>query len=81
VKPRVRAKLSYTESRELAVLPDRIAVLEAEQQLISAQLANNETYRTRAAEVGALQLRHAAIEEELATLLQRWEELEAKQSL
>jgi ATP-binding cassette subfamily F protein uup len=80
-KPRVRTKLSYTESRELAVLPDRIAVLEAEQQLISAQLANNETYRTRAAEVGALQLRHAAIEEELATLLQRWEELEAKQSL
>ena len=80
-RPRVRAKLSYTESRELAVLPDQIAALEGEQQLINAQLADNETYRTRAAEIGALQGRHAAIEEELVTLLQRWEKLEAKQAL
>ena len=77
---RVRAKLSYSESRELAALPDQIAALEAEQQVINAQLANSETYRTRATEVGALQRRHAAIEEELVTLLQRWEKLEAKQA-
>jgi ATP-binding cassette subfamily F protein uup len=79
-RPRARPKLSYSETRELAALPDKIAVLEKEQQILNAQLADTETYRTRAAEVGALQSRHTAIEEELVKLLQRWEELEAKQN-
>ena len=79
-RSRTRAKLSYGESRELDTLPTRIEALEAEQRSLGAQLADSETYRSRAAEVGALQARYAAIEGELLTLMGRWEELEGKQA-
>jgi len=73
-----KAKLGYKEGRELAELPARLQALEREQEEIAGKLADPALYRDRAGEVKGLQLRHAAIEAELAQLLARWEELEAK---
>jgi len=73
-----KVKLGYKESRELAELPARLKALELEQSEISGELADSALYRDRPGEVKVLQLRHAAIEAELARLLARWEELEAK---
>jgi ATP-binding cassette subfamily F protein uup len=73
-------KLGYKEERELAGLPARLEALEKEQGQINGQLADPALYRDRPGEVKPLQARHAAIEAELALLLVRWEELEAKSS-
>ncbi|HZR70603.1 MAG TPA: ATP-binding cassette domain-containing protein [Burkholderiales bacterium] len=73
-----RAKLGYREARELEALPARIETLEREQSALAARLADPATYRDAAADVAALNRRHAEIEAELARLLERWEALEAK---
>ena len=71
-------KLSFNEKRELDALPGRISALETEQAGLQQQLADPDIYRTRGAEVPAMNARLAVIEEELLTLLERWELLEAK---
>jgi ATP-binding cassette subfamily F protein uup len=73
-------KLGYKEERELAGLPGKLEALEREQAEIAGRLADPVLYRDRPGEVKPLQARHAAIEAELAQLLARWEELEAKSS-
>ena len=75
---RKRAKLGYQEARELEALPPRIEALEREQSALAARLADPATYRDGAADVAALNRRHAEIEAELGRLLERWEALEAK---
>jgi ATP-binding cassette subfamily F protein uup len=71
------AKLSWKEARELAELPSRIAALEAEQRAVSEQLADPLLYRSQALEVQRLSARLNEIDDELLTLLERWEALEA----
>jgi ABC transport system ATP-binding/permease protein len=71
-------KLSFNEQRELDALPDRIAALEAEQQAIDTKLADGSVYAKDPQEGVRLTERHAAIDEELMTALERWEALEAK---
>jgi ABC transport system ATP-binding/permease protein len=75
---RKRAKLGYKEARELESLPSQLEALEREQAALAARLADPATYRDPAAEVAALNKRHAEIEAELTRLLGRWEALEAK---
>ncbi len=76
-QPRVR--LSYKETRELEALPQKIAMLEAEQARITAELADPALYRGQPERVKALQARYAGTEDELMSCLARWEELEARQ--
>src|SRR5581483_8513821 len=71
-----RAKLGYREARELEALPARIETLEREQSALAARLADPATYRDAAADVAALNRRHAEIEAELARLLERCQVLE-----
>jgi ATP-binding cassette subfamily F protein uup len=73
-----RAKLGYKDARELDQLPARLEALEREQADLTRRLADPALYRDRAADVKALNERHATIEAELTRLLARWEELEAK---
>ena len=72
-----KKKLSYKEQRELDELPGRIEALEAEQAQLGAELISGEIYKTpqRAAEV---QGRHAAIDDELLMLMERWEALSSR---
>jgi ATP-binding cassette subfamily F protein uup len=72
-----KRKLSYKEQRELNALPDQIEKLEAEQTQIRAELASGQLYQTDLQRAIALQARDSAIEEELMTALQRWEDLSA----
>jgi ATP-binding cassette subfamily F protein uup len=72
------AKLSYKDARELDQLPVRLEALEREQRDLTHRLADPALYRDRAADVKALNERHAEIEAELTRLLARWEELETK---
>jgi ATP-binding cassette subfamily F protein uup len=69
-------KLTFKEERELEALPERIAALEEEQGQLHATLADPDFYRTAGAEVARLNGRLAALETELATVYERWEELE-----
>jgi len=71
-------KLSFKEQRELEALPVRIAELEEEQKRIGAQLEDGSIFVKDAKEGARLSERHAAIEDELLVVLERWEELEAK---
>ncbi|WP_374316756.1 ATP-binding cassette domain-containing protein [Aquabacterium sp.] len=70
-----KRKLSYKEQRELDELPNRIAALETEQAALQTQLADPDIYKKDPKGVPAIQARHDAIDEELLTLLERWEEL------
>jgi ATP-binding cassette subfamily F protein uup len=68
-------RLSWKERRELDELPARIASLEAEQTELHRRLGDSDFYRTAGEGVGAATIRLAAVEEELASLMARWEEL------
>lgn len=72
------AKLSFNEKRELELLPDRIAALEAEQAGLQTQLADTAIYRDRPQEVPRMNARLEVLDAELLALLERWETLEAK---
>jgi ATP-binding cassette subfamily F protein uup len=71
-------KLSYKEQREFDELPARIAALETEQKAISERLAAPDAYAKEGSQFGVIQARHDAIDEELLTLLDRWETLSPK---
>jgi ATP-binding cassette subfamily F protein uup len=70
-------KLGFKQARELDEMPARIQALEAEQEQLNARLADPTLYNKPSPEVRQLQLRHAAVEEEITVCLRRWEELEA----
>jgi ABC transport system ATP-binding/permease protein len=74
-KPR---KLGYKEQRELDELPARIDALEAEQKALAALLADGSIYGRERERAVAAQQRHAAIEDELLVLLERWEDLTSR---
>ncbi len=78
-KPAKALKLNSKEKQELATIPDQITALENEQAEISALLANPDTYKTDGARVAQLQARFAQIDSLNETLLNRWEELLARQ--
>ncbi|MDK9716675.1 MAG: ATP-binding cassette domain-containing protein [Trichlorobacter sp.] len=70
-------KLSFKEERELEALPERITVLEAEQEQIHGTLADPEFYKNAGPEVARLNNRLEELDAELITAYARWEELEA----
>lgn len=72
-------KLSYKEQRELDVLPDEIAALEAEQAELAAQLSNPDIFKDYE-KAASLQNRVEEIELILLEKLSRWELLENKQN-
>lgn len=72
-----RRKLSYKEGQELAQLPARIALLEAEQKTIGQRLEDPQLYQSSSQEAPELARRLSEIDDELLHLLERWEALEA----
>ncbi|MBB3223211.1 ATP-binding cassette domain-containing protein [Pseudoduganella umbonata] len=71
-------KLSFKEQRELDELPKVIAQLEVEQAELTAILADADFYKKTSAEAKRVNERIAAIEIELMTALERWEEIESR---
>jgi ATP-binding cassette subfamily F protein uup len=72
-----RATLSFKEQRELEALPERIELLEAEQRSLYEAMSDPSFYRKAGSDIAAAQRRLEALEEELESAYQRWEELEA----
>ena len=74
-----RKKLSYKEQRELEALPALIEALEAEQKRIAEMLAldGGAIYATDASRAAELSQRHARIDDELLSAMERQEELAA----
>lgn len=74
-----KSKLSSWEARELAEIPDKIATMEKRQQDLTEQLSDPELYAGGNNRAQAINDELAQIEEELLTLFERWEFLEAKE--
>ncbi len=73
-----KAKLSYKEQLELAELPDKIEVTEAEIAQINAALADPEIYKADLEKATALQIKLTELDESLLNIIARWEALESK---
>jgi ATP-binding cassette subfamily F protein uup len=73
-----KKKLSYKDARELEGMEAAITAAEAEVSRREAELADPDLYRTRGAEVPALQAALSAARQAVAALYDRWEELEGK---
>ncbi len=78
--PARRAKMSFSEVRELENLPGKIDALEKERVALQLQLADPTLYSKSPQKVIALGARANAIGIELEAILARWEMLEAKKA-
>jgi ATP-binding cassette subfamily F protein uup len=70
-------KLSFNDQRELEALPERIAVIEKEQQELHDRLADPEFYKSAGGEVTVVNARLMVLEQELEAAFLRWDELES----
>ena len=70
------SKRSWKETHELAELPQRIAALEDEQKVIGERLADPTLYHSQPQEAQRLAARLSEIDDQLLSLLVRWEALE-----
>jgi len=71
-------KLSWKEERELGMLPEQIAALEAEQLQLSGRLEDPQLYQNEPQQAPIITARLAEIDGTLLKLLERWEALEAR---
>ena len=78
--PARRAKMSFSEVRELENLPEKIDALEKERVALQLQLADPTLYSKSPQNVITLGARANAIGIELEAILARWEMLEAKKA-
>jgi len=69
-------KLNFKEERELEELPERITILEREQNGLHTTLGDPAFYKESGEEVVNVNKRLEETESELVTLYKRWEELE-----
>jgi ATP-binding cassette subfamily F protein uup len=74
---KTKIKRTFKEEREYSELPDRIAALEAEQQLLKAAIAEPDFYKKPAADIHAALERVTAIDVELHAALERWDALDS----
>jgi len=74
-KPAKKRRLSFTETSELAALPERIDALEREREQLYATLTDPAVLRNGGA-VAEARSRLGALEVEIAELTDRWEALE-----
>ena len=80
--PQEKKKLSFKEARELESLPPAIEALEEEKRQLTETLNSPEFYAGRdLAVINAANDRWKALEKELDTAYQRWDELEKLQAM
>ena len=75
---KTKAKLSYKEERELEQLPQKIEELEQEQTELHTAMASPDFFKQNSEVITESTSRVEAIQHELETLLERWEELESR---
>ena len=77
-RPKAKAALTYAQRLELESLPDTIDAAEQTVAALQAQLADPELYKTRGSEVAGLQSKLESAQQDVETLMTRWEQLELK---
>ncbi len=77
-RAKTSSKLSFKEAQELEHIPADIQTLEREQEEIAAALGAADLYRDNPQHAKKLQERSVHIEDKLAQLMVRWEELEQR---
>ncbi|MGH8457556.1 MAG: ABC transporter ATP-binding protein, partial [Stenotrophobium sp.] len=75
--PMSASKLNAKDKRELDTLPAKLEKLEAEQARLTAQFAAPDFYAGDKLKIADVQKRLGVVEQELAVVYVRWEELEA----
>ena len=78
LRPTGSVKLSNKEQRELDAIPAKIEALEQEQAKVQTELADGSLYCRDPQRATELHARDGAIEEELLTVLARWDALSAR---
>lgn len=73
----VTKKRTWNEERELEEIPAKIEQLEAELGELHTTMADPSFYKQDGTGIASATERAAKLEEELATLMERWEELES----
>ncbi len=73
-----RNRLNYNEQRELDTLPERIHEHERLQQELHATMADPAFFKQDGATISAANSQLSTIEQELAAMYQRWEDLEGR---
>ena len=76
--PKRPPKLSYKEERELSEIEKTIADAEREVQRVEAELADPDIYRRDPARAAQLGAELGVAQARVATLMDRWQELESK---
>ncbi len=71
-----QTKLSYKFKRELDLLPVQIEKMESKKEKLEQQLADPTTYQDGQTNLTKLQEEYAALEKEITTAYERWDELE-----
>ena len=74
-------KLTFKEQRELEALPQRIEVLETEQQQLYQAMGDPMFFQKGKDEIANVKARVSSLERELAEAYQRWETLENSQDI
>ncbi len=77
-KTKKTVKLSFKEERELEQIPQCIADLEEEQAQLHTEMASPDFFKQSNEVISESSTRVEAIQQELETLLIRWEELESR---
>jgi ATP-binding cassette subfamily F protein uup len=72
-----KRSLSFKERQELDALPSRIEQYDAEIASLHSEMADPQFYRQPGAQIAAAQARLKQLEQQLAAIYQRWEELES----
>jgi len=70
--------LTFKEQRELSALPALLADLEREQAEIAVQMSSKQYFKVGAERIKSDRARLTAIEEQLASALERWVQLEER---
>jgi len=79
--PKRASRITPWEQRELEQLPDAITALETQQEDLMRQLNDADLYRENPEQAAALQTQWQALAQQLGTLFERWQTLEAKQEV
>lgn len=79
-KAKQKKKLSFSEMREIKMLPAHIESLEEEQAALHTRMAEPNFYRRLPEEIAAATRRLAELEHEISTAYERWEYLESIES-
>jgi ABC transport system ATP-binding/permease protein len=77
---RKSARLSSWEEKELATLPEKIQLLEAQQSALVTKLASPELYQGDGETLGQVQADVDGLDGQLRALYERWEALDAKKA-